>query len=428
MEPQKYQLDTIALHSGYEIEPTTKSVEVPLYLTNAYAFENTQDACDQFALKKPGSIYTRLANPTVDVLEQRIAALDGGIGALAFASGHAAIFNTVVNLASQGDEIVASIQIYGGAINMLGVTLKRLGIHVTFVNPDDLEAWENAVTDKTRMFFVETVGNPNANVANLEQIGKIAHKHGIPYVVDSTFTTPALCRPIEFGADIVIHSATKFLGGHSNVMGGLVVDSGKFQYKDNPRFPLYNQPDESYHGLVYADLGESAFIARLRSLITRDLGACISPFNAFMLLQGIETLSLRMERHCENALKVAEYLEQHPQVEFVNCPMLKSSKYYELGQKYMPKGTGSVFTFGLKGTRETGAKFIDSLKLLINCANVGDSKSLVIHPATTTHSQLSAEQLVAAGITEGTIRLSIGLEDIQDIIADLDQAISNATK
>lgn len=424
MENKPFQLSTIALHGGYEIEPTTQSVEVPLYLTNAYAFENTQDAMEQFSLKKPGSLYSRLSNPTVDTLERRMAELDGGVGALAFASGHAAIFNTVVNLASAGDEIVASIQIYGGAINMLGVTLRRLGIHVTFVDPDNLEQWENAVTDKTRLFFVETVGNPNANVADLEAIAAIAHKHGIPFVVDSTFTTPALCRPIEYGADIVIHSATKFLGGHSNVMGGIVVDSGKFQYKDNPRFPLYNQPDESYHGLVYADLGETAFISRLRSLITRDLGACLSPFNAFLLIQGIETMVLRMERHCENTKKVAEFLNSHPQVEFVNCPMLEDNPYHSLMKKYMPKGAGAVFTFGLKGGREAGAKFIDSLKLIINCANVGDTKSLVIHPATTTHSQLSSEQLKAAGITDGTVRLSIGLEDIEDIISDLDQAIT----
>lgn len=428
MEQNAYQLATLALHAGYEIEPTTKSVEVPLYLTNAYEFDNTQHAADLFTLKKEGNIYTRLMNPTVDVLERRMAALDGGVGALAFSTGHAAIFNTVVNLASAGDEIVSSIQIYGGAINMLGVTLKRLGIHVKFVDPAKPDEWEAAVTDKTRLFFAEVVGNPNANVADLEMIANIAHKHGIPFMADSTFVTPALCRPIEFGADFVVHSLTKFIGGHSNVMGGLVVDSGKFQFKDNPRFPLYNQPDESYHGLVYADLGAAAFITRLRTLITRDLGACLSPFNAFLILQGLETMELRMQRHCENARRVAEYLHNHPRVEFVNYPGLPDSPDYPLMQKYLPNGAGSVFTFGLQGGREAGAKFIDSLQLIIHCANLGDTKSLVSHPASTTHSQLSGEQLAAAGISEGTVRLSIGIEASEDIIADLDQAIAHSAE
>lgn len=423
-----YKFDTKMVHSGYTVEPTTKSVTPPLYLTNAYQFDDSLDAQEQFELKKSGSIYTRLANPTNDILEARIADLDGGVAALSFSSGHAAIFNTMLNLASEGDEIVSSSAIYGGAINMLGVTLKRLGITVKFVNPDDLSAWEAAITDKTRALFFEVVGNPNANVADIEAICQIGHRHGIPVIADSTFTTPYLCRPIEFGADIVIHSATKFLGGHSTVMGGIVVDSGNFQYQGNPRFPLYNEPDPSYHGVVFADLGPMAFISRLRALITRDLGACLSPFNAFMLLQGVETLSLRMQRHCENTQKVVDYLVSNDAVSFVHYPTLPDSPYQALAEKYLPKGAGAVFTFGLKGGREAGRTFIDSLQLLKHVANVGDARSLVIHPATTTHSQLTAEQLEAAGISEDTVRLSIGLEDIEDIIADLDQAIRKAAR
>jgi O-acetylhomoserine (thiol)-lyase len=424
----QYKFDTKMVHSGYQVEPTTKSVTPPLYLTNAYQFDDSQFAQELFELKQGGNIYTRLQNPTNDILEARVADLDGGVGALSFASGHAAIFNTMINLASEGDEVVASNAIYGGAINMLGVTLKRLGITVKFVDPDDLNAWEANISEKTRALFFEVVGNPNANVADIEAICKIGHRHGIPVIADSTFTTPYLCRPIEFGADFVIHSATKFLGGHSTVMGGIVVDSGNFVFKGNERFPLYNEPDQSYHGIVFADLGPTAFISRLRALITRDLGACLSPFNAFMLLQGIETLSLRMQRHCENADKVVAFLASNDSVSFINYPSLPDSPYKALADKYLPNGVGSVFTFGLKGGKETGRKFIDSLQLLKHVANVGDVRSLVIHPATTTHSQLSAEQLKAAGISEETVRLSIGLEDTEDIIADLDQAIKKAVK
>ncbi len=428
MSDLKFSFDTIAVHGGYETEPTTMSVVPPLYQTNAYEFKNTEHAKELFELKEPGNIYSRLSNPTSDILERRIAELDGGVAALSFASGHAAIFNIILNLASAGDEIVSSACIYGGAINLLGITLNRLGIKVRFVDPDDLSAWEAAINDKTRAVFFEVIGNPNANVADIEAIAAIAHRYGVPVIADSTFTTPYLCRPIEFGADFVIHSATKFLGGHSTSMCGIVVDSGKFQFKGNARFPLYNEPDPSYHGIIFADLGELAFISRLRALVMRDIGACLSPFNAFMILQGVETLHLRMERHSQNGLEAAKYLEGHPEVEFVNYPGLPSSRYYGLAQKYLPKGASSVFTFGLKGGREAGAKFIDSLKLIKNVANVGDVRSLVIHPATTTHSQLSAEQLKAADISEGTIRLSIGIEDIRDIIADLEQAIKCATK
>jgi len=424
----QYKFDTKMVHSGYQVEPTTKSVTPPLYLTNAYQFDDSQYAQELFELKQGGNIYPRLQNPTNDILEARVADLDGGVGALSFASGHAAIFNTMVNLASEGDEIVASNAIYGGAINMLGVTLKRLGITVKFVDPDDLNSWEHNINEKTRALFFEVVGNPNANVADIEAICEIGHRHGIPVIADSTFTTPYLCRPIEFGADFVIHSATKFLGGHSTVMGGIVVDSGNFVFKGNKRFPLYNEPDQSYHGIIFADLGPTAFISRLRALITRDLGACLSPFNAFMLLQGIETLSLRMQRHCENADKVVAFLASNDSVSFINYPSLPDSPYKALADKYLPNGVGSVFTFGLKGGREAGRKFIDSLQLLKHVANVGDVRSLVIHPATTTHSQLSADQLKDAGISEETVRLSIGLEDAEDIIADLDQAIKKAVK
>ena len=424
---QHYGFDTLMTHAGYEGDVQTHSSTLPIYPTTAYQFDSTQHAQNLFELKENGNIYSRLQNPTNDVLEARITALEGGVGALGFSSGHAAIVNALLNLADAGDEIVSSICIYGGAINLLGVTLDRLGIKVKFVDPDDLDAWENAITDKTKALFTEVVGNPNANVADLEAIAAIAHKHGVPFLVDSTFTTPYLIKPCEFGADIVIHSATKHLGGHANAMMGLVVDGGKFQWEGNPRFPHYNEPDVSYHGAVFAkDFGNAGFITRLRTLMMRDLGACPSPFNSYLIVQGIETLSLRMRKMCDNAQKVAEYLEQNENVSFVNYPGLASNKYHALQQKYLPKGAGSVFTFGIKGSRETGAKFIDHLKMILHVANVGDVRSLVIHPATTTHSQLSDEQLVMSGITPQTIRLSIGIEDVEDIIADLDQAIKFA--
>lgn len=420
---ENYSIDTLAVHAGYETDEATMSVTPPLYQTNAYVFKNAEHARALFELKESGNIYSRLQNPTSDMFERRVAALDGGIAALSFSSGHAAIFNVIVNLCSEGDELVSSINIYGGAINLLGVTLNRLGVKVRFVNPDNLEEWENAITDKTKLFFTELIGNPNANVSDIEAIAKIAHKHGIPFMVDSTFTTPYLSRPIEWGADFVIHSATKFLSGHGQVMAGIVVDSGKFSFKGNERFPLFNEPDVSYHGIVFADLGELAFISRLRALVMRDLGACLAPYNALNCLTGIQTLALRMQRHCENALAVAEFLEKHPKVEKVNYPALPSSPYYELCKKYAPKGAGGVFTFVLKGGKPAGEAFMNSLKLLQIVANVGDVRSQVIHPASTTHSQLSAEQLVAAGITEGTVRLSIGIEDKADIIADIKQAL-----
>lgn len=425
---KKYRSQTLAVHAGYSPDSDTHSVVPPIHQTTAYSFDDTEYAKELFELKRGGNIYTRLQNPTSDAFELRMAALDGGVAALSFASGHAAIFSSLFNLASAGDEIVSSINIYGGAVNLLDKSLRRLGLSTTFVNPDDLNAWENAVTDKTKAFFVETVGNPNANVADIEKIAQIAHKYGIPFLVDSTFTTPALLRPIELGADFVIHSATKFIGGHGTSMGGVVVDSGNFVFKGNPRFPDYNAPDPSYHGIVFADLGSTAFITRLRTLILRDFGACISPFNSFLLMQGLQTLSLRMERHSQNAQKTAEFLEQHQAVRAVHYPGLKSSPYYELTKRILPQGAGSVFTFEIEGGREAAARFIDSLELVMNVANVGDVRSLVIHPATTTHSQLSDEQLLACGIAAGTIRLSVGIEDISDILEDIESALQKAVQ
>lgn len=423
---KQYGFDTLMIHAGTQADPVTHAVNLPVYQATAYTFDSTDHARKLFELAEPGNIYTRLSNPTVDALERRVAALDGAAGALAMSSGHAVMVAAFLNLASEGDEIVSSICIYGGAINMMGVTLGRMGIKVNFVDPDDPAAWEKAVTDKTKAFFVEAVGNPNVNLSDIEAIAAIAHKHGIPMIVDSTFTTPYLLRPIEFGADFVIHSATKFLGGHGTSMCGIVTDAGTFQFKDNPRFPLYNEPDVSYHGLVFADLGGAAFITRLRALILRDMGACCAPMNAFLILQGIETLSLRMQRHSENALAVARHLAAHPDVSFVHYPGLEGDKYYDRAKKYLPRGAGGVMTFGVKGGRTACAKFIDSLKLAVHVANVGDVRTLVIHPATTTHSQLSDEQLEQAGITAETIRLSVGLEDAKDIIADIDQAIARA--
>lgn len=425
-QDRQYGFDTLMIHAGTEADPVTHAVNLPVYQATAYTFDSADHAQKLFELAEPGNIYTRLSNPTVDALERRVAALDGGVGALAMSSGHAVMVAAFLNLASEGDEIVSSICIYGGAINMMGVSLGRMGINVKFVDPDDLSAWENAVTDKTKAFFVEAVGNPNVNLSDIEAIAAIAHKHGIPMIVDSTFTTPYLIRPIDFGADFVIHSATKFLGGHGTAMCGIVTDAGTFQFKGNPRFPLYNEPDVSYHGVVFADLGKTAFIGRLRALVLRDLGACCAPMNAFLILQGIETLSLRMQRHSESALKVASYLAQNPDVSFVHYPGLESDTYYSRAQKYLPKGAGGVMTFGIKGGRKACTKFIDSLRLVSHVANVGDVRTLVIHPATTTHSQLNDEQLAQAGITAETIRLSVGLEDVKDIIADIEQAIACA--
>lgn len=428
MNKHRPGFDTLAVRAGYAPD-AERAVAPPIYMTNAYAFESVEQAKELFELKRAGNIYSRLQNPTVDVLEKRVTALDGGVAAVAMSSGHGVMFSTMLNLARAGDEIVSSLCIYGGAVNMLGVTLGNLGIKTKFVDPSDLGQWEAAVTDRTRAFFVEVVGNPNANVADVAAIAAIAHRHGVPLLVDSTFTTPALIRPIEHGADVVIHSATKFLCGNGAAMCGIAVDAGTFRFEGNPRFPQYNEPDPSYHGMVFArDFGDAGFATRLRALVLRDVGACLSPFNAWVCLNGIETLSLRMARHSESALAVARHLAAHPAVAFVHYPGLDASPDRPLADRYLPRGAGGVFTFGLKGARETGARFIDALELLMNVANVGDSRSIVIHPATTTHSQLTDEQLERAGITPQTIRISVGLEDVDDILADLDQAIAQATR
>ncbi len=422
--PENLKFNTLAVHGGQEPDPTTGSRAVPIYQTTSYNFRDADHAANLFGLKEFGNIYTRLMNPTTDVFEKRIAALEGGVGALAFSSGHAAISAAIFNIAQAGDEIVSSSTLYGGTYNMFAYTLPRLGIKVTFVDPSDPENFAKAITPKTKALYAETIGNPKIDVLDIESVAAIAHNNGIPLIIDSTFATPYLCRPIDFGADIVIHSATKFIGGHGTSMGGVVVDSGKFNWA-NGKFPLLSEPDPSYHDLSYtAALGPLAFIIRLRVQILRDLGGCVSPFNSFAFLQGLETLHLRMERHSQNAQAVAEYLAKHELVSWVSYPGLANHPDHKLAQKYLPKGAGAILTFGIKGGLEAGRTFINSLKLFSLLANVGDSKSLVIHPASTTHSQLSAEQLTAAGVSDDMVRLSVGIEDVQDIIDDLEQAFA----
>lgn len=425
---KKYGFSTLAIHEGWEPDPTTGAVALPIYQTSSFAFKSTQHAADLFALKEEGYIYTRMMNPTVDVFEKRIAALEGGVGALAVSSGQAAITLAVTNIAGVGDEIVSSTNLYGGTYNLFATTLKKFGINFKFVDPSNPENFKSQITDNTRALYVETIGNPKIDVADIEKIAEIAHTAGIPLIVDNTFATPYLARPIEFGADIVVHSATKFIGGHGTSIGGVIVDSGKFNW-DNGKFQELTEPDPSYHGIRYVkDVGEAAYIVKARVQLLRDLGTALSPFNAFLFAQGLETLSLRMERHSQNALKVAEFLASHPYVSWVNYPGLKSSPYYALAQKYLPRGQGGVLTFGIKGGLKAGIKFIESLKLFTHLANIGDAKSLVIHPASTTHQQLSKEEQLASGVTEDMIRLSVGLEDIEDILEDLDNALYASQK
>ncbi|MCL5780151.1 MAG: homocysteine synthase [Firmicutes bacterium] len=424
MTQKKLGFETLALHAGHRPDSETLSRAVPIYQTTSYVFRDSEHAANLFSLKEEGHIYTRIDNPTTDVLEKRLSALEWGVGALALASGHAAITTAILNIASAGDEIVSSTNLYGGTVNLFTHTFARLGIKVNFVNTDDPENFRRAVTDKTKAIFAETIGNPRCDVLDIEAVSKIAREAGIPLIIDSTFTTPYLCRPFEFGADIVVHSTTKFIGGHGTSIGGVIIDSGKFDWTQNDKFPGLTKPDPSYHGITYAkDIGLAAYIVKARVQLLRDMGACISPFNAFLLLQGIETLALRMERHVSNAQKVAEFLEGHPNVNWVSYPGLKGHPSYELGKKYLPKGAGAILTFGIKGGLEAGKKFIDSLKIFSHLANVGDAKSLVIHPASTTHSQLSEEALRKAGVSPDLVRLSIGLESIDDLLADLDQAL-----
>lgn len=424
MSNKNYKFETLQLHVGQE-EPDIASGAraVPIYQTTSYVFKNSDEAEARFALKDAGNIYGRLTNSTQDVFEKRIAALEGGVAALATASGAAAIDYTIRSLAVAGDHVVASNTIYGGTYNLLEHTLPDYGITTTFVYPDDISNFENAIQDNTKLLYIETLGNPNSNVADIEEIAKVAHKHKIPLVVDNTFATPYLVRPIEYGADIVVHSATKFIGGHGTAIGGVIVDSGKFDWIGSGKFPSLVEPNPSYHGVSFAkDVGAAAFVTKIRAILLRDTGATISPFHAFLFLQGLETLSLRVERHTENALKVVEYLNNHPQVEKVNHPSLASGEQKRLYDKYFPNGGGSIFTFEIKGDDTTAKKFIDHLEIFSLLANVADVKSLVIHPASTTHSQLSDEEKLEQGIRPNTIRLSIGTEHIDDIIADLDEA------
>ena len=425
------KLETLCLHAGQEAEPTTRSRAVPVYRTSSYLFDNTEHAADLFALKEMGNIYTRLMNPTQDVLEKRVAAMEGGAAALALASGTSAIFYSIINICQAGDEIVSATNLYGGTYTMFNNILPQFGISVRFVDSRDPENFAKAVTPRTKLLFCETIGNPALDVADLEAISHIAHADGVPLVVDSTFTTPYLLKPLDHGADIVVHSLTKWLGGHGTGIGGIVVDSGSFDWTTG-KFPLLSEPDESYHGIRYAfDLGDLcpvAYILRMRLVPLRNLGACISPDNAWIFLQGIETLPLRMERHSENALAVARHLKEHPLVEWVRYPGLEHDPAHEVASRYMNKGFGAMVVFGIKGGREAGARFIDNLELFSHLANVGDAKSLAIHPATTTHSQLDEAQQLEGGITPELVRLSIGLEHIDDILEDVDQALERSAR
>ena len=423
MSSEKYKIETLQVHAGQEKpDSATDARAVPIYMTTSYVFKDSAQAAGRFALTEPGNIYTRLMNPTSDVLEQRIAAMEGGIAALATASGSAAITYAVQNIALAGDHVVSSANLYGGTYNMFANTLKEQGIETTFVDPSDPENFRRAIRPNTKLLYTECLGNPNSDVADIDAISKIAHENGIPLIVDSTFSPPTVFRPIEHGADIVVHSATKFIGGHGVAMGGIIVDSGNFDWAQNNKFPTLSKPNPSYHGIVFTEaVGKAAFVVKIRTTLMRDQGACISPFNSFLLLLGTETLSLRTERHIENALKVVDYLKNHPQVEKVNHPSLETGKKKELYDRYFPKGAGSIFTFEIKGGAEAAKKFTESLELFSLLANVADVKSLVIHPASTTHSQLEEADLLACGIKPNTIRLSIGIENIDDIINDLEK-------
>lgn len=424
-----YKFETLQIHAGQEIDPSTKSRAVPIYQTTSYVFENSQEGADLFGLKKFGNIYTRIMNPTTDVFEKRIAALEGGIAALATASGSAAITYSIINIAGAGDNIVASNTLYGGTYNLFVHTLPNYGITTTLVNPDNPDNFDKAINEKTKAVFIESLGNPNGNIIDFEKVAKTAHKHGIPVIIDNTFATPYLLRPIEHGIDIVVHSATKFIGGHGTSIGGVIVDSGNFDWIKSGKFPKLVNPDPSYHGISYTQsFANAAYILKARVTLLRDTGAAISPFNSFMFIQGLETLSLRVERHNENALKVVDYLSKSPYVEKLNHPSAPESPYKKLAEKYFKKYSGSIFTFEIKGTQEQARHFADSLKLFSMLANVADAKSLVIHPASTTHSQQSEQELINGGIKPQTIRLSIGLENIDDIIEDINNAFNTVFK
>lgn len=419
MSQNSWHLDTLSIHGGQQVDDS-KSRAVPIHQTTSYVFDSTDHAQKLFSLQEDGNIYTRIMNPTQNVFEERITALEGGVGALATASGQAAIHLALLNIVETGDEIVASSNLYGGTYNLLKVTFKKLGIKVHFVDPSNPENFKNAITDKTKVVYAETIGNPRIDVLDIEAVADIAHDNGVPLIVDNTFPTPYLLRPFDHGADIIVHSATKFIGGHGTSIGGVIVDSGKFNW-DNGKFPGLVEPDPSYHGVSYAkDVGEAAFITKARVQLLRDLGASVSPFNVHEFLIGLETLHLRMERHSENALRIAQYLEKHPNVTWVNYPGLENNAYNELAQKYLPDGQGAILTFGVDGSVDDIANFVEGLDLFSHVANVGDSKSLIIHPASTTHLQLSPEEQKASGVLPELVRLSVGTEKVEDIISDLD--------
>ena len=421
------KIETLAVHGGYEPEVTTKAVAVPVYQTTSYAFDDTQHGADLFDLKVEGNIYTRIMNPTTAVLEKRVAEMEGGVGALGQSSGMAAITNAIFTIAGSGDNIISTHTLYGGTYNLFAHALPRLGIEVRFVDPDDLEALEAGIDDRTRLVFCETIGNPLGNIADLTALADLAHAHGLPLVVDNTVPTPVLCRPFEFGADVVIHSLTKYMGGHGTSIGGIVVDSGKFPWIDHAdRFPMMSEPDASYHGVVYTDLGAAAYITRVRVIPLRNMGAALSPFNSFLVLQGIETLPLRMERHCENAQKAAEFLQGHDQVTWVQFAGLEDHPHHDRVRRYLDGKASSIMSFGIKGGAQAGGRFIDALNLIVRLVNIGDAKSLACHPATTTHRQLDEASMKAAGVTPDMVRLSIGIEHIDDILEDIDQALQAA--
>jgi O-acetylhomoserine (thiol)-lyase len=427
MDERKLRFDTLQVHAGQTPDPATGSRAVPIYQTTSYVFNDTDHAARLFALEEAGNIYTRIMNPTTDVFEKRMAALEKGIGAVAVASGSAAVMYSILNIASSGDEIVSASTLYGGTFNLFSSTFSKLGIKVVFVDPDDPENFRKAITGKTKALYIETIGNPGINIIDIEAVANIAHEYGIPLIVDNTFGTPYLIRPIEYGADVVVHSATKFIGGHGTSIGGVIIDSGNFDWEASGKFPGLTQPDPDYHGLVYTKaFGAAAYIAKVRTQWLRDTGACISPFNSFLLLLGLETLSLRVEKHVANTRRIVEYLNEHPAVSWVNYPNLEDNKYYSLAQKYFPKGAGSIFTFGIKGDIEACKRFINEVEIFSHLANVADAKSLVIHPASTTHAQLSEEEQRIAGVTPDMIRISVGIEDADDLIDDLDQALRKA--
>ena len=418
------KFDTILVQGAHKAKDNRHCIPVPIYQTTAFDFDNVQYAADLFDLKTAGDIYTRISNPTTQVLEERLAALEGGVGALCVSSGQSASLIAVLNLAKSGDEVVASSTLYGGTFNLLGVTLEKLGIKTIFVESEDPDAYEKAINDRTKCIFTEMVGNPKLNITDIEPLAGVAHRHGIPLIVDNTVPSPYLCKPFDFGADIVVHSLTKYVSGHGNSMGGAIVDSGKFNWVKSGKFPDRVNPDPSYHGLSYTEtFKEAAFIVKARGQLLRDLGSCMSPFNAYLTLLGLETLHLRMQRVSDTALKVAKYLQSHQKIAWVNYPGLEGGEYYELSKKYLPKGASSIIAFGVKGGREAGIRFIEKVKLLIHATNIGDSRSIITYPCLTTHRQLNDEQLMACGISDDFMRLSVGLEDYEDIIEDVNQAL-----